>query len=448
MNSAENIALKNKEQKENTMHPKEILQEFYQYQGIIVRNQELTLEVRVLEAIMVSDTSPKGGGLYAVIQNEATAEIIKATFIYCSSSYYGGGIYSHIESGGQVILDKSCEFYQSNNGLGGRIYVWINLTAKCSFAIKDAFIHECAVLNSTNSSLSYSRSGFGGGIFLGYNGDYDPSTKLIDLRGMKIYNNSADKYGKSLFVAMIKIEEFCKQRTQGEYAKGNYSDTYSNETDLYGIPMDLFTFFYATPEMIQQQSQPLKPWWRILGILKRALVTANISNPIGKLIFHLEGQRMVPGYLNNLHNYENEIIYPPEVGSSSTISIEGEIQCEQKTSFEMNDGSWFNYKEKLYAVLISNDGDIFTGKDGIDFDEDSNAAILLEVIIEEEEKAQGLSIGIIVGIAAGALAIIAVIIIIIIVVQRNQQVFRGQKCERVICQWKTSSHRIVTLLMQ
>lgn len=51
----------------------------------------------------------------------------------------------------------------------------------------------------------------------------------------------------------------------------------------------------------------------------------------------------------------------------------------------MNDYKWLNYKEKVYAVLISNDRNIFTGKDGIDIEEDSNAAVQLEVIIEEED---------------------------------------------------------------
>ncbi|KAA6380076.1 MAG: hypothetical protein EZS28_024397 [Streblomastix strix] len=238
-----------------------------------------------------------GGGMYVQVQRYGQLTISINTR-NCNSSQRGGGLYAFIAHGGKLILDKSCEFYQCNSGLGGGIYVWINLTAKCSFIIKDAYFHECVALNSTNSSLQYPYSGFGGGIFLGTFKDYDPKSELIDLRGMKIYNNSADKYGQSLFVAMIKIEEFCKYGTQGEYAKGNYSDTYSNETDLYGIPMDLFTFFYATPETIQQQSQPLEPWWRILGILKRAQITVNISNPNGKLIFHIEGQRMVPGYLN------------------------------------------------------------------------------------------------------------------------------------------------------
>ncbi|KAA6325143.1 MAG: hypothetical protein EZS28_054108, partial [Streblomastix strix] len=227
------------------------------------------------------------------------------------------------------------------------------------------------------------------------------------------------------------------------------------------------------------ESKPLEPLWRILGILNSAQVVVNVSNPDGKIIFHIGGQRMIPKYLSvkifelrdktqeeidqeqkgiyykynknnlkplNVHSSQslitlqhqkdnkqqisintnlkikqkllldqtNEIIYPPEDGSSIPIQIEGEIENEQKATFEMNDGSWLNYKKKIYAALISNDRNIFTGRDGIDIQDDSNAIVILEVIIEEEQKEEGkgFPIGAIVGIAVGALATIAVIIII------------------------------------
>ncbi|KAA6376886.1 MAG: hypothetical protein EZS28_027586 [Streblomastix strix] len=88
----------------------------------------------------------------------------------------------------------------------------------------------------------------------------------------------------------------------------------------------------------------------------------------------------------------------------------------------MNEYKWLNYKQKVLRVLILIDRNIFTGKDGINIDEDSKAAIQLEVIeeeyLKEEEKEKvrkRLSIGIIAGIAVGALIIVAVIAIIIIV---------------------------------
>ncbi|KAA6369791.1 MAG: hypothetical protein EZS28_034682 [Streblomastix strix] len=424
-----------------------------------------------------------GGGLYADIQDNAIVEINKASFQNCISNRDGGGIFSNISSGGQLILDKSCEFFQcKSNGNGGGIYVLIDFSTQCSFVIKDANIHECKALNSTNSSISYSQTGFGGGLFLGGSGDYDPNSKLIDLRGMKIYNNSADKYGQSLYVAMAKIVDFCQYRILGEYVKGNYSDTYSNENDLEGIPMNFELFNSRTQAQIIEQQKPLEPWWRILGILKSAQVIVNVSNPNGKLIFHIEGKRMIPGYLNvkifefkdktqenidqeqkvikhkfnknnlkslkrtstqspftlkyqkadqqqiliklnlkikkKIHNYASEIIYPPEDVSNIPLQIDGEIESEQKATFGMNEYKWLNYKEKVYGILISNDRKIFTGKDGIDIEDDENAAVQLEFKIEDDaekeeeeldddddkkEEGKGLPIGIVVGIAVGAL---------------------------------------------
>ncbi|KAA6334646.1 MAG: hypothetical protein EZS28_053042, partial [Streblomastix strix] len=44
---------------ENMILPKEILQELYWWQAMIARNQEMTLEVKIPEAVMVSNASPK-----------------------------------------------------------------------------------------------------------------------------------------------------------------------------------------------------------------------------------------------------------------------------------------------------------------------------------------------------------------------------------------------------
>lgn len=51
----------------------------------------------------------------------------------------------------------------------------------------------------------------------------------------------------------------------------------------------------------------------------------------------------------------------------------------------MNDYKWLNYKQKVYGVLISNDRKIFTGKDGLTIEEDENAVVPLEIVIEEED---------------------------------------------------------------
>ncbi|KAA6397188.1 MAG: hypothetical protein EZS28_007283, partial [Streblomastix strix] len=451
--------------------------------GIYLETNNGTINFNQTEQILIENCScnGNGGGIYCSLSSNGQIIINNIKLMNCNSQRSGGGIYAIINEGGQIILDNTCELYQcESHGNGGGIYVQINLTEQFSFIIKDAYIHECKSI--TDTSLSYPESGFGGGLFIGCNGDYSPSNKLIDLRGMKIYINSADKYGQSLYIAMRQVIEFCQYGTQGEYVKGNYSDGMSNKNELLGIPMKLRSFNNFSSDQIRQQQQPLESLWRILGILKSAQVIVNVSNPNGKLIFHIEGKRMIPGYLNvkifefgdktqenidqeqkvinyqynknnlksfkgtstqspisqkhqkadqqqvsinttpqikkNLHNYENEIIYPPVDGSSFPIQIDGELESEQKATFGMNDYKWLNCKIKEYGVLISNDRNIFTGKDGIDIEEDSNAAVPLEVIIEEEEeeeKRKGLPIGIIVGIAVGALAIIAVIIIIIIV---------------------------------
>ncbi|KAA6375109.1 MAG: hypothetical protein EZS28_029364 [Streblomastix strix] len=421
-----------------------------------------------------------GGGIYCSISYNGQISLNNIKLNKCNSQKDGGGICAEIESGGQLTLDKSCEIYQcESHGNGGGIDINIDYESQCSFIINDAYIHECQALNSTDSSFRYSYSGFGGGIFIGGDGDYSPSSKLINLHGMKIYNNTANKYGQSLYIAMPQVIELCQQGILGEYVKGNYSDKYSDENDLVGIPVDSTTFIDSTFQTIEQQSQHLELWWRILGILKKAQVIVNVSNPTGKLLFHIEGKRMISGYLNVkifelknklieeidqeqkeikhkfnknnlkslkrklqspisqkhqnvnqqqifistnlkiklklLPNQTNEIIYPPEDGSSSPIQIDGELESKQNATFGMNEYKWLNYKLKEYGVLISNDRKIFTGKYGIDIEEDENAAIKLEVLIEEEEKRKGLTIGIIASIAVVALAIVAVIVIIVIV---------------------------------
>ncbi|KAA6365235.1 MAG: hypothetical protein EZS28_039238, partial [Streblomastix strix] len=187
-----------------------------------------------------------GGGIYCSISNNGQISFNNMKLSYCNSIRDGGGIYASINGGGQLILDKACEFYQCEcHGNGGGIYTIIDSTTQCTFIIKDASIHECKSV--TDNSLSYPESGFGGGLFLGTFGNYYPSTELIDLRGIKIYNNSVDKYGQRLYIVMKDVIEIEK----------------------------------------------------------------------------------------NLRNYDNEIIYPPEDGSSNPIQIIGEIESEQTASFGM-----------------------------------------------------------------------------------------------------------------
>ncbi|KAA6364161.1 MAG: hypothetical protein EZS28_040310, partial [Streblomastix strix] len=72
IDSAKTRALKSKEWGENMIPPKEILQELYWWHGVIVKNQEMTLDVRIPEAVMVSDASPKGWGVTLELQTGDT----------------------------------------------------------------------------------------------------------------------------------------------------------------------------------------------------------------------------------------------------------------------------------------------------------------------------------------------------------------------------------------
>ncbi|KAA6361443.1 MAG: hypothetical protein EZS28_043030, partial [Streblomastix strix] len=81
------------------------------------------------------------------------------------------------------------------------------------------------------------------------------------LKGMKIYGNSADKAGQSLYVAMTQLAEWCRTGIAGEYVKGNYSDGISNQTELQGIQVDQTTFKYYLSTQINEQQNYLDDYW-------------------------------------------------------------------------------------------------------------------------------------------------------------------------------------------
>ncbi|KAA6393687.1 MAG: hypothetical protein EZS28_010789 [Streblomastix strix] len=95
---------------------------------------------------------------------------------------------------------------------------------------------------SQSDTSSTSPTGYGGGMFLTGNGDYDSLSKMLDFRKMKIYGNIADKAGQSLYVAITKIVEWCKKGTAGEYVKRNYSEGISNINEPKAIPVNSSTF--------------------------------------------------------------------------------------------------------------------------------------------------------------------------------------------------------------
>ncbi|KAA6381783.1 MAG: hypothetical protein EZS28_022690 [Streblomastix strix] len=73
-------------------------------------------------------------------------------------------------------------------------------------------IYECEAKENASSSPT----GYGGGIFLTGNGNYNPSTKRIDLKGMKIFENAADNGRQSLYVVMTNIKEWCQYGNDAE----------------------------------------------------------------------------------------------------------------------------------------------------------------------------------------------------------------------------------------
>ncbi|KAA6401677.1 MAG: hypothetical protein EZS28_002793, partial [Streblomastix strix] len=154
------------------------------------------------------------------------------------------------------------------------------------------------------SSSQTSPNGFGGAIFLTGSGDYIPSQQAIDLHGMKIYNNSAVN-GASVNI--------------------------NNKNPK------VFKFTLEGSNMIQ----------------------GSLRVKIFEIIQNQE-------YNRQQNDISNEMIYPPEDGSTDAIIIEGDPQTDQKAYFTLNDSqSWFDPNNKQYGILTSNDGKIFTGIDGM-----------------------------------------------------------------------------------
>ncbi|KAA6352909.1 MAG: hypothetical protein EZS28_051564, partial [Streblomastix strix] len=75
---------------------------------------------------------------------------------------------------------------------------------------------------------------------------------------MKILGNTADKGGQSIYIIMSELQELCRIGTAGEYMKGNYSDTDSDENELEGIPISFDQFQALTSEQIVKQQRPLE----------------------------------------------------------------------------------------------------------------------------------------------------------------------------------------------
>ncbi|KAA6336003.1 MAG: hypothetical protein EZS28_052914, partial [Streblomastix strix] len=234
-----------------------------------------------------------GGGLYNYIVSNQTLELSNVTFDNCSA-VNGGAIYSNINAGGKLIIENSCKLSQckATLGNGGGIFVYINFASQFEFEIIDTIIEYCEAKSDTSYDIP--PTGYGGGIFLFGPGDYDPSSQRLDLKGMKIYNNSASSGGQSLYVVMTKVEEWCKYGGEGEYVKGNYSDGISNKNELQGIAKDQSSFNTLYPQEIQAQQNHLQYFWtsQIASLISVGVIL-NVSNTDAPLQFSIKGRGMI-----------------------------------------------------------------------------------------------------------------------------------------------------------
>ncbi|KAA6354184.1 MAG: hypothetical protein EZS28_050289, partial [Streblomastix strix] len=206
-----------------------------QAKGIIhidVDNTQLIAQNCLFENI---DIEEYGGNAIRIVNSGSypiTATIKGCQFnninsIGDSNGRGGSAIYMENKHGSKLVIDDSCQFYKciTDKANGGAIYVDIDFTFEFEFKINSATVKECQIKIDTSKDLP--PTGYGGGIFITGDGNYDPSTLRLDLSGMEILDNSAEKSGQSLYVVMNKLKDWCQYGLSGEYVKGNYSDTLS-----------------------------------------------------------------------------------------------------------------------------------------------------------------------------------------------------------------------------
>ncbi|KAA6385930.1 MAG: hypothetical protein EZS28_018543 [Streblomastix strix] len=205
-----------------------------------------------------------GGAIYVTTFLGEAYIILSHTQMIGCQALSGGGLYAKNSLVGSVIIENSCIFKdcKATSGNGGGIYTELPdlSNALSSFVIRDALFHNCQAVASASTTPP---TGFGGGIFIGGTGTYVPSTKRLDLKGMKIYGNSASSGGQSLYVVMNKLQQWCEYGLLGEYVKGNYSDTDSDENDLQGLPIDFILFSSSSQSYIETNEKTLENYWRV-----------------------------------------------------------------------------------------------------------------------------------------------------------------------------------------
>ncbi|KAA6367915.1 MAG: hypothetical protein EZS28_036558, partial [Streblomastix strix] len=200
------------------------------------------------------------GGMYVQCYDSQSKTQITGvqTFDHCTSYLYGGGAYlSAFNSGSIELLKVIC--IDCTGSSGGGIFADVQFSSNSFIQIIDSTFQNChAKYDSTNTDYP---SGFGGGLFLTGNGDYEVSSGKLNLKEMKIFGNNADKAGQSMYVVITKVVEWCQLGTLGEFVKGNYSDINSNDNELEGIAIQESQFKSLLTELLNQQQKPLEFWW-------------------------------------------------------------------------------------------------------------------------------------------------------------------------------------------
>ncbi|KAA6381389.1 MAG: hypothetical protein EZS28_023084, partial [Streblomastix strix] len=404
----------------------------------ILQNSQFIASNCIFENIQIEE---QGGNAIRLVNNGQfpftvalnTCEFNNINSVGDSNSRGGSAIYMENNNGIQLHIDESCQFYKciTDKGNGGAIYVETDFTSEFEFKINSATIKECQIKADTTKDLP--PTGYGGGIFLIGSGDYDPSTNRLDLTGMNITGNTAEKAGQSLYVVMTKLQEWCRTGTQGQYVKGNYSDTLSNTNEIEGIAKDQSSFNTLYPQEIQAQQNHLQYFWtsQIASLISVGVIL-NVSNTDAPLQFSIKGRGMIQDKLCvKLIEIESktsvnlililkqanaiEVVYPPEDGSGAPITVTGDPSGEQTATFGMKDYQWYD-SQKKYNILLSNDRKIFTGVEG---KEDSGISLDVEEIVVEEPKEidspGGFKLTMWMYILIGGVAFLIIVIVIIII---------------------------------
>ncbi|KAA6383164.1 MAG: hypothetical protein EZS28_021309 [Streblomastix strix] len=186
-------------------------------------------------------------------------------------------------------------------------------------------------------------------MFITGNGNYNPALERIDLEGMKIYNNSADKGGLSIFVAMSQLKELCYYGIDGQYIKGNYSDTDSDEQDLEGIQMQFAQFNSAQQNQIEQRTIHLEEYWKLpFELICGGAIYAQVS---------FGGNLTIDGLCKFAQCYTAEDgsgIWAQISGVNSLLTLEDGLKfdtCQNDSNYSQGGGIYFEIYGQATSII-------------------------------------------------------------------------------------------------